>query len=201
MSDNSKGRIFSNKRELLITVGICAFLMLVTTLILRAMGRPLIHTEGYVKLWHGVVKSSENSQHISDWYSFSHIVHGFLFFFLLWLISKVFPNLRKVSVRLVLAVAMESAWEILENTTFIINRYREATIALDYFGDSIINSNSDILCMGIGFLIAARLPALISASIATALELLLLIVIRDNLTLNIIMLLWPIKAIKEWQIG
>ena len=201
MSTNSKGRIFPNKRELLITVGICAFLMLVTTLILRAMGRPFIHTEGYVKLWHGVVKSSENSQHISDWYSFSHIVHGFLFFFLLWLISKVSPNLRKVSVRLVLAVAMESAWEILENTNFIINRYREATIALDYFGDSIINSNSDILCMAIGFLVAARLPALISASIATALELLLLIIIRANLTLNIIMLLWPIKAIKEWQIG
>ena len=175
--------------------------MAVTAVVLYAMGRPLICTNGTVKLWHGEVMSSENSQHITDWYSFTHIVHGFLFYFLLWLISLVFPPIRQVPVRLTLAVILEAAWEILENTDFIINRYREATIALDYFGDSVLNSTADILCMALGFILAWCLPRLASIGIVVALEVLLAIVIRDNLVLNIIMLIWPVEAIKNWQSG
>ena len=193
--------IFLKRRETLITIGICALVVAVTILILKAMGRPLISNSGTVKLWHAEVASSENSQHLSDWYSFSHIVHGFLFFFLLWLISKKIPQIRKFSVGFVIAVVMESIWEVIENTDFIINRYREATIALDYFGDSIINSTSDILFMSLGFMMASRLSVLASVSFVAGSELLLAIVIRDNLALNILMLIYPIDAIKEWQIG
>ena len=192
---------FLKRRETLITIGICVLVVAVTILILKVMGRPFISNSGTVKLWHAELVSSENSQHLSDWYSFSHIVHGFLFFFLLWLISKKIPQIRKFSVGFVIAVVMESIWEVIENSDFIINRYREATIALDYFGDSIINSTSDILFMSLGFMMASRLSVLASVSFVAGSELLLAIVIRDNLALNILMLIYPIDAIKEWQIG
>ena len=192
---------FLRRRETLITIGICVLVVAVTILILKTMGRPFISNSGTVKLWHAEVVSSENSQHLSDWYSFSHIVHGFILFFLLWLISKKIPQIRKFSVGFVIAVVMESIWEVIENTDFIINRYREATIALDYFGDSIINSTSDILFMSLGFMMASRLSVLASVSFVAASELMLAIVIRDNLALNILMLIYPIDAIKEWQIG
>jgi hypothetical protein len=189
------------RQETVITVAICILVIAVTILILKAMGRPLISNSGTVKLWHSEVVSSENSQHLSDWYSFSHIVHGFLFFFILWLVSKKIPLVRKFSIALVIAVVMESIWEIIENTDFIINRYREATIALDYFGDSITNSTADIFFMSLGFMMAARLSVIASLSIVVASEVMLAFVIRDNLALNIIMLIYPIDAIKEWQLG
>ena len=192
---------FLKRRETLITIGICVLVVAVTILILKVMGRPFISNSGTVKLWHAEVVSSENSQHLSDWYSFSHIVHGFLLFFLLWLISKKIPQIRKFSVGIVIAVEMESIWEEIENTNFVIYRYREATIALDYFGDSIINSTADILFMSLGFMMASRLSVLASVSFVAASELMLAIVIRDNLALNILMLIYPIDAIKEWQIG
>ena len=192
---------FLKRRETLITIGICVLVVAVTILILKVMGRPFISNSGTVKLWHAELVSSENSQHLSDWYSFTHIVHGFLFFFLLWLISKKIPQIRKFSVGFVIAVVMESIWEVIENTNFVIYRYREATIALDYFGDSIINSTADILFMSLGFMMASRLSVLASVSFVAASELLLAIVIRDNLALNILMLIYPIDAIKEWQIG
>jgi len=192
---------FLKRRETLITIGICVLVVAVTILILKVMGRPFISNSGTVKLWHAEVVSSENSQHLSDWYSFTHIVHGFLFFFLLWLISKKIPQIRKFSVGFVIAVVMESIWEVIENTNFVIYRYREATIALDYFGDSIINSTADILFMSLGFMMASRLSVLASVSFVAGSELLLAIVIRDNLALNILMLIYPIDAIKEWQIG
>ena len=197
---NSKSH-FLKSRETLITIGISLLVVAVTIIILKAMGRPFISNSGTVKLWHAEVASSENSQHISDWYTFSHIVHGFLFFFLLWLISKKIPQIHKFSVGFVIAVVMESAWEVIENTDFIINRYREATIALDYFGDSITNSTADIFFMSLGFLMASRLSVFASISLVAASEIMLAIVIRDNLALNIIMLIYPIDAIKEWQIG
>ena len=192
---------FLKRRETLITIGICVLVVAVTILILKVMGRPFISNSGTVKLWHAELVSSENSQHLSDWYSFTHIVHGFLLFFLLWLISKKIPQIRKFSVGFVIAVVMESIWEVIENTNFVIYRYREATIALDYFGDSIINSTADILFMSLGFMMASRLSVLASVSLVAGSELLLAIVIRDNLALNILMLIYPIDAIKEWQIG
>jgi len=192
---------FLKRRETLITIGICVLVVAVTILILKVMGRPFISNSGTVKLWHAELVSSENSQHLSDWYSFTHTVHGFLMFFLLWLISKKIPQIRKFSVGFVIAVVIESIWEVIENTNFVIYRYREATIALDYFGDSIINSTADILFMSLGFMMASRLSVLASVSFVAASELLLAIVIRDNLALNILMLIYPIDAIKEWQIG
>lgn len=166
-------------------------------LALLLMGRVPICRCGYVSLWHGQVMSSGNSQHLSDWYTFSHVIHGFLFYGVLWLVGRQWP----VGVRLALAVALEGAWEIAENTDAVINRYREATIALDYYGDSVINSLSDVGAMVIGFVVAARLPAWTIVVAALVMEVAVGYLIRDNLTLNVLMLVWPIDAVRQWQMG
>lgn len=174
---------------------VAAGLLLATIAVLYAMGRVPICTCGVVRLWGGGVHTPDNSQQIADWYSFSHIIHGMIFYAALrWLLPRA-----SVPWRLTIAVAIECGWEILENSPIIIDRYRAATIAIGYTGDSILNSLSDVLMMALGFLIAFRLPWRWTLALAILFEIGTLIIIRDNLALNILMLVSPIDAIREWQ--
>ncbi|EQB08385.1 membrane protein [Sphingobium quisquiliarum P25] len=186
----SKSKRARNRRGFLIAAAVA----LLACALLFLMARPPICTCGHIELWHGALDSG-NSQHIADWYSLSHIIHGFLFY----AAARLLMRRQPLGPRLALAVAIESAWEILENSPIIIDRYRTATIALGYSGDTIINSMSDIGMMTLGFLFAARAPAAVTILAAIAMELVALYVIRDNLTLNVLMLAWPIEAVKQWQ--
>jgi hypothetical protein len=181
------------------TTIIVAAIVAAAALALYLMGHPLICKCGYVKLWHFDVASAENSQHLIDWYTPSHIIHGFIFYWLLWLVSRRVP--MSFGARLVLAVAIEASWEVVENTNFVINHYREMTISLDYYGDSVLNSVSDVLFMVLGYFLAARLPVWLTVVIALALELFIGAMIRDNLTLNVLMFVWPLDSVLHWQQG
>ncbi|WP_347717515.1 DUF2585 family protein [Sphingomonas sp.] len=172
-------------------------LTLAAAAILLAMGRPPICACGRVTLWVSSSTSPETSQMLADWYSASHIVHGLLFYAALWLIARRWPVER----RFLVALAVEASWEIAENSPWIIDRYRSATTAIGYTGDSVLNSVSDIMMMGLGFLLARRLPLWAALLTVVVLELVPLAIIRDNLTLNVIMLLHPVDAIRTWQAG
>ncbi|HEV2043993.1 MAG TPA: DUF2585 family protein [Sphingomicrobium sp.] len=174
---------------------VASLLFVAAACLLWAMGRPPICTCGTVDLWGQV--GPEQSQMLADWYSPSHFIHGLIFYALL----SHFARGQPVERRFLIALVVEAAWEILENTPLVIDRYREATMALGYTGDSILNSVSDIAMMGLGFLAARRLPVWVSVALAIGFELLTLVVIRDNLTLNVWMLLAPNDAIRAWQAG
>ena len=178
---------------ILITLGI----IVLTASYLLWIGREPICKCGYVKLWHGQVVSSENSQHISDWYTPSHIIHGFLFFGALWLVA------RRLSFgwRLAIATLVECAWEIVENSDAIIERYRTVTISLDYFGDSVLNTVFDVLAMVLGFWLASKLPVWVTVALIIFFEAGTMWIIRDGLALNVLMLVYPLDSVAAWQAG
>jgi hypothetical protein len=177
---------------------ICVAVTALTAALLYALGRIPMCKCGYIKLWHGGRGDSEISQHLTDWYTYSHLLHGIIFY---WLITLFAQGRLSVAARLVIAVVIEAGWEIFENTPFVINRYRTQTISRDYYGDSIVNIVGDIAAMVVGFLLAARLPAWVTVVLLIAVELVLLVLIRDNLLLNIIMLVYPLDWIRQWQAG
>jgi len=174
-----------------------ALIIAVAALALHLLGRVFICKCGTIRLWHGVVFSAENSQHLTDWYTPTHVLHGLVFY----VGARYLLARWSLGARLLAATLIEAAWEVLENTDWIIERYRQATISLDYFGDSIVNSAFDIAAMVVGFMIAARAPVWACVVLFFAIELVLAWVIRDNLTLNIVMLVWPVEAIRVWQAG
>jgi hypothetical protein len=186
--------IGKNKKQAIIII---VSSLIITFILLYFQGRPIICKCGEIYLWVGNIWSSDCSQHIFDPYSFTHFLHGFLFY---WLILKIIPNLDK-SRQLSIAVIMESIWELIENSNFVINRYRENTIALGYQGDTIINSLSDIFVCGAGFLFAKYIGLRKSIVVFVIIEIILLLWIRDSLILNIIMLIYPSDQIKQWQTG
>jgi Protein of unknown function (DUF2585) len=180
---------------------IALFLFLAFAAILVGMDRPPICACGNVKLLHLVVQSSENSQHLADWYTPSHIIHGFLFYGAGHLLRKKWPAILPLGVAVALAILVEGAWEVMENSPVIIDRYREVTISWGYAGDSIINSLADIAWMLVGFFMASRLPWQATVVIALFFEIFVGWMIRDNLALNVIMLTAPLESVKEWQAG
>ncbi|KLI62975.1 DUF2585 family protein [Aurantiacibacter marinus] len=190
-------RLVPNRRAIIISAAIAV----VTVLILLAMDRPPICECGYVKLWHGQINDSGNSQHISDWYTPSHIIHGMIFYALGWLLFTKWGwgGVDGQRWGLALAVALESAWEILENTPLVIDRFRSVTANWGYSGDSVLNSAADIGWMAFGFWLALRLPVKLTAALALIGEVVAALAVRDNLTLNVIMLLYPVDAIAQWQ--
>lgn len=172
-------------------------LILTAVVLLLLQGRVWWCQAGDMVPWSWNIWSTHNSQHIIDPYSFTHVLHGVLEF---WLIGLVFRRVP-LAWRFFMAIFIESSWEVAENTSYVIQRYREETMSLDYFGDSIINSLADIVCCGLGFFIAYKLRFWKSLALFIATEVILILTIRDSLIINIIMLTWPIEALKNWQVG
>ncbi|MFC6490481.1 DUF2585 family protein [Nitratireductor sp. GCM10026969] len=174
-----------------------AGIIAVQAIVLHLLGQPAICDCGYIAWWYPDSSGPQTSQHIADWYSFSHLLHGLIFYFLFWLLA---PR-ASFGTRLILAVALEAGWEIAENTPMVIDRYRQTALAQGYFGDSIVNSLSDTLAAVIGFFLARAWPVWMSVLVVVAVELVLAYAIRDNLTLNILQLIHPVDAVSRWQTG
>ena len=194
----SMGKLVPNRTAIIVSFGIAVL----AVVILLAMDRPPICECGYVKLWHGKINDAGNSQHIADWYTPSHIIHGMIFYALgWWLFARRGVGGAGAAARwgLPLAVFLEAAWEVAENTPLVIERFRSVTANFGYSGDSVLNSFADIGWMAFGFWLALRLPVKWTVALALTGELVAGIVVRDGLILNIIMLLFPLDAIAEWQ--
>ena len=187
------GSLLRSPRALAAAAAVCV----VVAAVELWMGRLPCGPDGRMGLWEGNIWSSEQSQRFADPYTFSHTIHGMLFYAILWLVARTAP----VEKRFVGAIIMEGAWELLENSPIIIDRYREATIALGYVGDSVFNSVSDILFAALGFLFAWRVRPWVTVAVIVAMEVGTAVWVRDNLTLNIVMLLHPVDAIKVWQMA
>jgi hypothetical protein len=185
---------------------ILAFLIivLVQVISLYAMGRQPICGCGFIKLWEGDVMSASNSQQIADWYTFSHIIHGFIFYGLfIWISKKFFKKSGGLPLGMLFigAVLLETGWEIIENSSWIINYYRDNTVSLGYIGDSILNSVFDVIWMSLGFLFARKAPVWLTIALIICFELLAGYFVRDGLFLNILMFIYPSEAIKAWQVA
>src|SRR5262245_35321595 len=177
-------------------LAVMAAIISIAALLELAIGRPLTYTKGPVRLWSGDIRSDQNSQQIADPYTVTHVVHGALFYGLTF---AVLP--APVGVRAIAATTIEAAWEAYENTDQVINHIRTGTISLGYYGDSVINSVADMLACVAGFFLARRLPTMTTVLWVVAAELILAFWIHDNLTLNILMLIYPIDAIRRWQLA
>lgn len=180
----------------LIYWGICAGIMMLAAGIERGMGRLWVSASGKILLWVSGTTSAETSQQVLDIFSVTHVEHGLVLFGGLWWLMRK----RAVGERLVICVLLEAGWEVLENSAWIIERYRQ-TAAKGYIGDSVLNSMADIGCCVVGFWLARKLPVWVSVVIFVGVELLLLAWIRDNLTLNVVMLVHPFEGVRRWQLG
>jgi hypothetical protein len=176
-----------------------ALMFIVQASVLYWLGHSLLAPDGSFQIWDGVVKGSENSQQLLDWYSFSHIITGFIIYFFLWLVGR--KRGWPVWAMFLVALAISMGWEIFENSYYAISRFQHVTVYTNYYGDSIINSLMDTVCVGVGFLLAHRLPVEITILIAVALEIIIGLTIHDNLTVSIIMFVHPVAAILQWQSG
>ncbi|EKF19753.1 DUF2585 family protein [Nitratireductor pacificus] len=197
--DATENRLLAAYRRNPVAVtGFCVLAILaVQAFFLKVMGQTTICDCGTVKLWYSDPSGPETSQHIGDWYTYSHVLHGLIFYALLWLVARRLP----IGFRLALAVGLEAAWEMAENTPMVIDRYRQSALAEGYFGDSILNSLSDTLAMIAGFVLARVSPLWLSILLVVATEVFMAYMIRDNLTLNILQLVHPSEAVSRWQVG